>query len=81
MRHVRKAVVEKRYPLAGYVYNGSHDARVGFSPMSTVTRTPPVEGEAIAVWETNWGAPDKIDFPYMMAALRAEFPEREVVPA
>lgn len=35
-RITQKAVVDRRYPQAGYVYNGSRVARLGFSPLSTV---------------------------------------------
>ena len=78
IRKTRKAVVEARYPQAGYVYSGDGTGRLGFSPLSTVKHTPPDPGEPLAVWQSNWGAPDKSDLPYMMKALQDAYPGREI---
>ena len=77
-RKTRKAVVEARYPTAGYVYNGEGTSRLGYSPRSTVRHTAPEPGEPLVVWQTNWGAPDKSDLPYVVAALRATYPDRQI---
>lgn len=81
---MKECVVENRYPLAGYVYSADGRDRLGFSPVTTVLRDGPMpEGigeNAIAYWQSNWGEPSKKNFPHMVAALKAEFPGRRVVP-
>lgn|GEM_PF-5097371 len=71
-----KAVVENRYPEAGYVYVAN--TRMIFAPHSAANRVEKVEGEPLVLQPANWGTPIRQEIHACVAALKKAYLGREV---